>query len=124
MLDKHCKELQFPVLFPKGRYGYTTEREISISPTKYFNARLLHYSGGFATNPEYLFFVQFIIEQKKVSDSINIVVKKVHGQSLTASELRGNSQRLVNLSLYLSRSGILILVPNRRYCTVLAKINV
>ena len=27
-------------------------------------------------------FSQFIIEQKKVSDSINIAPKKVHGQSL------------------------------------------
>ena len=24
MKDKECEELAFPVLFPKGRYGYTT----------------------------------------------------------------------------------------------------
>ena len=30
----------------------------------------------FAANPEYLFFAQFIIEQKKVKDSINIALKK------------------------------------------------
>lgn len=64
MLDKQCEELAFPVLFPKGTYGYTTERQVTISAVKYFNARLLHYSGKFATNPEYLFFAQFIIEQK------------------------------------------------------------
>ena len=28
MTDKQCEERAFPVLFPKGRYGYTTEREI------------------------------------------------------------------------------------------------
>ena len=38
---------------------------MKISPTKYFNARLLHYSGRYAMNPEYLFFAQFLIEQKK-----------------------------------------------------------
>ena len=27
MMDKQCEELTFPVLFPKGRYGYTTERK-------------------------------------------------------------------------------------------------
>ena len=27
MLDKQCEELAFPVLFPKGRYGYTAERQ-------------------------------------------------------------------------------------------------
>ena len=37
MLDKQCEELAFPVLFPKGRYGYTTKRKIKLTPTKYFN---------------------------------------------------------------------------------------
>lgn len=68
MLDKQCEELAFPVLFPKVRYGYTVEWQVTISPVKYYsNATLLHYSGRFATNPENLFFAQFIIEQKKVS---------------------------------------------------------
>jgi len=34
------------------------------------------------------FFAQFIIKQKKVPDSINIALKKVHGQSSTASQLK------------------------------------
>ena len=51
MMDTKCEELAFPVLFPKGQFGYTHEREIKLSPVKYFNARLLHYSGRFATNP-------------------------------------------------------------------------
>ena len=41
MMDKQFEELTFPVLFPKGRYGYTTERKIKLTPAKYFNARLL-----------------------------------------------------------------------------------
>ena len=97
MLDKQCEELAFPVLFPRGRYGYKAERQVNISPVKYFNAKLLNYSRRFATNPEYLFFAQFIIEQKKVSDSMNIALKKVHGQSVTASQLRNNPERLTNL---------------------------
>ena len=95
-MNKQCEELPFPVLFPKGRFGYTADREIKLSPVKYFNTRLLHYSGRFATNPEYLFLAQFIIEQKKVSDSINIALKKVHGQSVTASQVRSNTQILQN----------------------------
>ena len=97
MMDKQCEELAFPVLFPTGQFGYTVQREIKLSPVKYFNARLLHCSGRFATNPEYLFFAQFIIEQKKVSDSINIALTKVHGQSLTASQLTSNVQSLQNI---------------------------
>ena len=97
MNDKLCEELAFPVLFPKGRFGYAAERQIKITPVKYFNARLLHHSGRFASNPEYLFFAQFIIEQKKVSDNINIALKNVHGQNVTASQVRTNTQILQNL---------------------------
>ena len=70
MTDKHCEELAFPVLFPNGRFGYTAERSVNLSPSKYFNACLLHYSGRFPMNSEYLFFAQFIIEEKKVSSSL------------------------------------------------------
>ena len=97
MTDKLCEELSFPVLFPKGQFGYTTERDTKLSPIKYFNARLLHYSGKFATNPEYLFFAQFIMEQKKIFDSINIALKKVHGQSVTASQVKSNTPDFQNL---------------------------
>ena len=97
MTDKHCEELAFPVLFPKGRFGYKMDRKEKLTPVRYFNARLLHCSGRFAMNPEYLFFAQFIIEQKKVSDSINIALKKLHGQPLTASQFRSNEQCVKNL---------------------------
>jgi len=65
MNDKQCKELAFPVLFPRGEFGNTAVHEVKLSPIKYFNARLLHYTGRFSTNAEYLFFAQFIIELKK-----------------------------------------------------------
>ena len=97
MTDKRCEELAFPSLFPKGRFGFTAERDIKLTPVKYFNARLLHYSGRFSTNPEYLFFAQFIIEQKKVSDNINIAMKKIHEQPLTASSIRSDREHLENL---------------------------
>ena len=80
MTDKKCEQLAFPVLFPKGCFGYMEERKIKLSPVKYFNACLLHYSGIFATNSEYLFFAQFVTEQNKVADSINIALKKIQGQ--------------------------------------------
>ena len=96
MQDKYCEELAFPVLFPVGRFGYQIERGVKLSPTKYFNARLLNYTGKFAANPEYLFFAQYITEQKKVQDSINIALKKVSGQRLTASEVRNMSTNMMN----------------------------
>ena len=65
MTDKQCKELTLVVVFPYGKFGYTAKRDVQLSPVKYVNARLLHYSGRFATNPEYLLYAQFIIEQQK-----------------------------------------------------------
>ncbi len=121
MTDKLCEELSFPVLFTKGRFGYTVERDIKLSPIKYFNARLLHYSGKFATNPEYLFFAQFIMEQKKISDSINIALKKIHGQSVTASQVKSNSQAFQNR---FARSSIFVFTTNSWLTSLLAKIHV
>ena len=86
-----------PILFPKGRFGYLEERKIKLTRVKYFNARLLHYSGRFATNSEYLFFAQFEIEQKNVSDSINIALKKIQGQPLTASQIKSDVNKLKSL---------------------------
>jgi len=117
MTDKQCEELAFPALFPKGRYGHTTEREIKLSPVKYFNSRLLHYSGRFATNPEYLFLVQFIIEEKKVSDSINIALKKVQPHSVIATQLRSPNSNF-------SRPSLFIFETNSSYSTLLAKVYV
>ena len=97
MTDKKCEELTFPTLFPKGRFGYMKERKIKLTPVKYFNARLIHYSGRFATNPEYVFFAQFVIEQKKVSYSINIALKKIQGQPPTASQIKSDVNKLKSL---------------------------
>ena len=97
MTDKKCEQLAFPVLFPKGRFGYMEERKIKLSPVKYFNARLLHYSGRFATNSEYLFFAQFVTEQKTVADSINIALKKIQGQPITASQIKSDVNKLKSL---------------------------
>ena len=65
MQDKYCEELAFTVLFPMGRFGYQVERRVKLSPTKYFNARLLNYTGKFAANPEYLFWHSISQNRKK-----------------------------------------------------------
>ena len=72
-------------------------RQVSISPVKCFSARLRITVEVLpqTLNTFVFFFAQFIIEQKKVSECINIALKKVYGQSVTASQLRANLQRLV-----------------------------
>ena len=41
------------------------------------NARLQRHSGQFATNPEYLFFTQFIIEEKKCLTAVTLPLRKL-----------------------------------------------
>lgn len=41
--------------------------------------------------------MQIIIEQKKVSDSISIALKRFQCHSVTAAQLRSSSQNLQNL---------------------------
>ena len=79
MQDKCSEELAFSVLFPMERFGYQVQGGVKLSPTKYFNARLLNCTGKCAANPEYLSFAQYITEQEKVQDSINIALKKCLG---------------------------------------------
>ena len=35
--DKFCEELAYLYLFGASKYGYQIEREIPLSPSKYFN---------------------------------------------------------------------------------------
>ena len=46
--DEFCEELAFPYLFPRGKFGYKVERDIKLSPSKYFNRRLFNYTQLFA----------------------------------------------------------------------------
>ena len=44
-----------------------------------------------------MFFAQFVTEQKKVSDSINIALKKIQGHPLTASQIKSDVNKLKSL---------------------------
>ena len=83
LFDKNCEELAFPKIFFRGEFGYTSPREHHLTPTRYFNQLLLHFSQTFASNIDYIFFAQSVLQQKNMNDQINIAMKKVTGQ-LTA----------------------------------------
>ena len=61
--DEFCEELAHPHLFPAGKFGYKAEREIQISPSKYFNQRLLNYSQKFASDSDYIFFAHSFLQK-------------------------------------------------------------
>ena len=94
--DKHCKELGFPHLFPTGKFGYKVKRNVALSPTKYFNQRLINYNQRFASYVDYI-FAKFVTQQFNLNSKINIVMKKVSSnQLLTAGMLSRNFKETVN----------------------------
>ena len=124
MTDKYCEELTFPVLFPKGEFRYTVECDVKLSPVKYFKTRLLDHSASFENKPEYLVLAQFIMEQKQASESINIALKKIHGQPLTASQVRSiDAPNLRNL-IYQDQAYYFIFETNIRFPVLLATVYV
>ncbi|XP_057310099.1 uncharacterized protein LOC130648095 [Hydractinia symbiolongicarpus] len=95
MNDQFCEELAHPYLFPTGKFSYKVERDIKLSPTKYFNQRLLNYKQKFASNSDYIFYVLSTLQQLNMSSQINIAVKKVKTDSLTAGMLSKNFSETV-----------------------------
>ena len=59
--DEFCEELAHPYLFPTGKFGYKVKRNITLSPVKYFNQRLLNYTQKFASNSDYIVFVHSVL---------------------------------------------------------------
>ena len=51
-----CEEIGHPHLFPTGQYGCKVEREIPLTPSKYFNQKFPHYTQKFASDNDFIFF--------------------------------------------------------------------
>ena len=93
--DNYCEEHAFPHLFPTGKLGYKVQRDIPMSPVKYFNQRLLNCSQKFASDSDYIFFVHSVLQQMQISNQINIAMTKVATTNLTAGKLRRSFKQTV-----------------------------
>ena len=47
-----CEKVANPHLFPIGRYDYKVERDAELTPSKYFNQRLLNYTQKLASDSD------------------------------------------------------------------------
>ena len=56
LMDEKCEESAHPFSFPTGKFGHKVQRNITLSPVKYFNQRLLDYKQKFASDSDYIFF--------------------------------------------------------------------
>ena len=101
--DVNNEVLTFPTLFPDGKFGFDVHRLPKLTLRKYFQARLLSEDTRFAKNTEYLFYAQYLTEQKQISDSINIALRKaklsvIEEDKVTAGTLK-NTDRLKQIIL-------------------------
>ena len=76
-----------PHLFPTGKFGYKVKRKFHLTPSKYFNQRLLHYSQQFASDTDYIFFTHAAMQKIQVNDQNNIAMKKIAPDSLNEGKL-------------------------------------
>ena len=60
---EYCEKLSHPHLFRTGKFGYNINREISLSPVKYFNQRLLNHTKKFASDSDYTFYAHSVQQQ-------------------------------------------------------------
>ena len=94
LLDEKCEELPHP--FPTGRFGYRVKPEIKVSPVKYFNQRLLNYREKFASDSDYIFYEFSVMIQLNINNNqINLALKKVCTNQLTAGMLSSNFSHIV-----------------------------
>lgn len=68
------------------------DRQLKLTPSKYFNARLFSADTRFATDSQYIFFAQYVTEITNVTSNISIAMRKGNqktqdGKNLNASML-------------------------------------
>ena len=66
-----------------------------MTPSKYFNQRLLHYTQKFASDNDYIFFAHTVLQKVQLSSQINIAMKKVLSNDSTAGMLSKNFKQRV-----------------------------
>ena len=64
--------------------------DISISPARYFNKRLLNFNQHFASEADYTFFARSVYEQHHLRSSINFAMHKIKPGKLTEGTVKNN----------------------------------
>ncbi|XP_055028464.2 uncharacterized protein [Misgurnus anguillicaudatus] len=86
------ESMAFPVQFPTGENTIDEARELALSPSMYFNARLLSADTRFARDQTYLFFAQFATETHMARNSMTVQLRK--GKPITKDGRRISNRLL------------------------------
>ncbi|XP_078596399.1 uncharacterized protein LOC144873191 isoform X1 [Branchiostoma floridae x Branchiostoma japonicum] len=68
--------MSFPVQFPTGKFSFNVDRDVRITPSKYFKARLMGADTRFASDTNYIFFAQYVTELRFIQSNISISMRK------------------------------------------------
>ncbi len=68
--------MAFPIQFRNGQNTIDEARQISLSPSMYFRARLFSVDMRFARDQSYLFFAQFVTETQLARNSMAIQLRQ------------------------------------------------
>ena len=89
MSDPQFELMCNPYKFCFGNAGFSKQRDRKLTYRKYFNARLLDIDGRFASDLDYLFVAQYIVESKQVlDDGNNFAWRQKPSQQFTASQVQ------------------------------------
>ena len=91
MTDTTFETMSNPDKFPFGAGSFSDERPRKISYQKYFNQRLLNVDGRFASDTDYLFTAQYIVEAKKILDDCNHFIFRQKPGNVTAAQAKDQS---------------------------------
>ena len=92
--DPDMEVLAFPNLFPTGKFAFDiAERQTKLYMRRYLDRQLLHYSGRFAANREWLFAIQYRVTEEQVNSQQGIAMclkkgNKYNGRTVNAGMLK------------------------------------
>ena len=72
--SKNYEELAFPYILNYGHLGCIVEKNVILSPAKYFDQFLSNYAKLFASDSDYISF-HFVSRKLKVNSQINTAMK-------------------------------------------------
>ena len=66
----------FPTLFPDNQNTFCSERKVKLSISQYIKSRLYSRNNKYASNSEYIFYLQYLKELNEVLSSVKISLRK------------------------------------------------
>ncbi|XP_035683454.1 uncharacterized protein LOC118420666 [Branchiostoma floridae] len=87
LTDEDFELLANPEKYPDGRFGYSMQRRKKLTVRKYFNQRLLDADGRFATDVDYLFAAQYVVEAKQIQDDASIALRQTRGRMVQGGQI-------------------------------------